>query len=175
MESDAVCKYAALFDMSTIYDGLRYSFLSQLCKDSDLRTLPSLLLEDHSAIVEDFLHTEDFHSLVNVLTEVVPRYSKVLITTGPPAGFASMIWTCYLHAIRRSSYYFSISELLLSCYQKHSPVIIFKKHGAILSYQGSTLDRVRYAQGETVLVMLTVNENDHQGEDLRGYNSSLEA
>ena len=48
-------KYGTLFVAEARYDGLRYSFLAQLCGDAELQDLPQMMLEQDFDALADIL------------------------------------------------------------------------------------------------------------------------
>ena len=133
----AACKYKVLFDPNASYDGLRYTFLCQLCGDADLHNLPAMMLEDFDRLVSA-LSSADSQRLSMAAFEHIPAYTEVGVTTGP-GTIGPQVWPCFVDSICADGFFLSIDELLLLGTLANRSVAIFRHRFGRLAYQGSTL------------------------------------
>ena len=127
-----LCKYMALFQASSAYDGLRQAFIEGAdasCHESKelLGGIIQRVLED--ALVPDEFATQalDFSDKLNAYQHVYQQFQHV---SEVPPDFATRAWPIYLDCVKQPGYYCSIDELMAMCNCAHVNVILFQKKDA---------------------------------------------
>ena len=154
------CKYSALFLDAPAANRYRFSFLSQLYGDAELRSLPDGMLEDIDAL-EEGLNPGDYERILQAATLHLPEFTAVSSSSGPPAGFVEGAWPILMKAMCTDGYYLSMDELLLLCGVAGQSVAVFEEQPDGHAYRGG----IAVLQSQYVLVSL----NCQRGTGTRGH------
>ena len=143
------CKYSALFMDTPACDRYRFTFLTQLCADAELQSLPVGMLEDFDAL-QEVLDPVELARVLEAATIHIPQYTEVQCSSGPPSGFVEAAWPLLVKTMCTHGYYLSMDELLLLCGVAKQSVAVFEKCAEYLAYRGA----VSIPQCELVLISL---------------------
>ena len=125
-------KYSALFDERDCFDGLRISFLGQLCGRS-WENVGDLLPSD----IDDVRYAQ----LIAFCAEYALPLKEASLPVSEPGQFLAESWKVLRLAAcdTQQAFYLSYDELLLACALRRENVVIFGRHGGDMILLGSAL------------------------------------
>jgi len=140
---ESLCKFLCLFNPKPLFNGLRESFLMQLCVDGDLSTVQDSIFEEtiYNLWISKLTESQQ-ETLQRFATDHMNEFKEVIVSTGADSTVNTLAWPCFVRAMCCDGYYLSIDELLCFCAVVGQNVIVCREEEIIFSYAGSVCQNV---------------------------------
>ena len=126
-------KYQALFDRRHAFDGLRFTFLTRVCRHDMSSLIGDVLVSDAN------IHEESLQVFIEFMESYSSAFEAEVELAESPPNFAAEAWPLWVDCLCDTDghYYLSCNELLLACELSHTDVVIFATRSEHASYLGS--------------------------------------
>ena len=142
------CKYSALFDQRPEFDAIRAAFFAA---ERDVL----VFLQKLESVIENWMDNWSEEAVLRTFTfrDAIAAFAHSAVPLGEPANFAERAWAAYLDSVKASSYYFSVSEMIIIASNARQNVAFFLANGSTLEYEGGYFGGV----GDVILIKLQGN------------------